>query len=213
MNQTNDKSENFCVLTTSGSKFFWRSKRLFDLLISILLIPVFLFSIASLLPLNFFLNRGSLFFIQERMGLNCVKFNAIKFRTMSSNININRKFDDPIEYDRITKLGGFMRSTRIDEIPQIINVIKGEMSLIGPRPDNYEHAIVFIDKIEGYKSRHVIRPGISGLSQIRLGYAEGLSATRKKSFVDHYYIKNASFSLDSKIFLGTLVAIFNRMGV
>ena len=123
-----------------------------------------------------------------------------------------RNYSDPLEIERITPLGKLIRKARIDELPQIINVLKGDMSLIGPRPDVYEHALHFVNNIEKYRMRHVIRPGLSGLSQIRLGYAEGLEETKKKASVDIYYIKNISFSLDIKIFFGTIYTIFCGLG-
>ena len=124
------------------------------------------------------------------------------------NVNeIQRRFNDPIEQNRITPIGRILRKFRIDELPQIINVLKGDMSLIGPRPDYYEHALVFTKKIRGYRSRHIIRPGISGLSQIRLGYAVGVEATRNKALIDIFYIKNAGFKLDTKIVFGTILTV------
>lgn len=195
-----------------GNKLFWLNKRIFDIIVSILLIPVFLITFCILLVLNFYFNPGKIFFIQKRMGKNCRLFYAIKFRTMSSTDKITRKFNDPLEKNRITPLGGILRKTRLDELPQIINVIKGDMSLIGPRPDYYEHALVFIDKIKGYRSRHDIRPGISGLSQIRLGYAEGLKATKQKTLIDNYYIQNVGYTIEIKIILSTLFTIFKRLG-
>ncbi|MDB4209231.1 sugar transferase, partial [Amylibacter sp.] len=126
---------------------------------------------------------------------------------------IERKYNDPVEVNRITRFGNVLRKSRLDELPQIINVLKGEMSLIGPRPDYFDHALIFLETIEEYRWRHIIRPGISGLAQIRLGYAQGLDATRKKVQVDLYYIKNVSFSLDTKILINTIITVFRRMGV
>jgi len=147
------------------------------------------------------------------MGKDCKPFYALKFRTMVSSEIINRKHNDPLELERITRLGHFLRKCRLDELPQIINVVYGEMSLIGPRPDYYEHALVFLDTIPGYRIRHAIRPGISGLSQIRLGYAQGVDATKKKSKIDVYYIKNVNFYLDFKIFIGTIMTVLKGIGI
>ena len=166
---------------TNGNKLFWINKRIFDISVSILLLPL-LFIIVIILPfINYFSNSGRLFFIQERMGKNCEVFHAIKFRTMVPVKEITRKYDDPIETNRITFFGKFLRKSRIDELPQILNVLKGDMSLIGPRPDYYIHALEYLKSVKGYRDRHDIRPGITGLSQIRLGYAEGLEATAKKA--------------------------------
>mgnify|MGYP000929576115 CR=1 FL=1 len=195
-----------------NKKLFWLNKRIFDVCISILLMPVLISIYLVLLPLNTFLNKGKIFYTQKRMGKDCNPFYAIKFRTMSPIDKINRKFNDPIEYNRITPLGSFLRKSRFDEVPQIINVIKGEMSLIGPRPDYYEHALIFCKNVKGYKDRHIIRPGITGLSQIRLGYVSGLKQTEKKAFVDNYYIKNIGYILEIKIIINTLITIVRGLG-
>ena len=192
---------------------FWRFKRIFDITICILLLPILLSVIVIILFLNLFYNKGSVFFVQKRMGKNCMPFYALKFRTMVDIEEINRKYSDPLELDRITSLGRVLRKVKIDELPQIINVLKGDMSLIGPRPDYYEHALLFLDNISDYRLRHEIKPGISGLSQIRLGYAEGLVATKKKSKIDIFYIKNANFYLDIKIFFGTILIILKGIFV
>jgi lipopolysaccharide/colanic/teichoic acid biosynthesis glycosyltransferase len=184
-------------------------KRIFDLVICFTLIPLFLLFTLIIFILNIFLNKGKVYFIQKRMGKNCQPFFAIKFRTMKSTNLINRKYSDPLEVNRITTLGHILRKTKIDELPQILNVIKGEMSLIGPRPDYYEHALSFIQHFPNYHLRHTVRPGISGLSQIRLGYAEDLCATKNKIKVDLFYIKHANMLLDLKIFFGTILIILN----
>jgi lipopolysaccharide/colanic/teichoic acid biosynthesis glycosyltransferase len=203
----NSEEIHYEINITSGNHLFWIFKRLFDLTLCFLLFPLLIIIIGLLIFLNFFYNKGTVFFIQKRMGKDCKPFYAIKFRTMKKIDTITRRHFDPLEVNRITKLGYLLRKSKIDELPQILNVIKGDMSLIGPRPDYYEHAIWFLKILPSYRSRHAIRPGISGLSQIRLGYAEGISATKKKSKIDNFYIKNANFKLDAKIFFGTILII------
>ena len=197
---------------TFGNKMFWINKRLFDIFICLLLIPLLFITSIILLCLNYFFNTGSLFFIQDRMGKNCNVFYAIKFRTMTPVKEITRKYNDPIETNRITPFGKILRQSRIDELPQILNVLKGEMSLIGPRPDYYIHALEYLKNVKGYRERHIIRPGITGLSQIRLGYAEGLEATAKKAFVDNYYIQNVNYIIELKIIGNTIMTIIKGMG-
>ena len=197
---------------TFGNKMFWINKRLFDIFVCLLLIPLLFISSIIILLLNYFFNPGSLFFIQDRMGKNCNVFSAIKFRTMVPVKEITRKYNDPIETNRITSFGKVLRQSRIDELPQILNVLKGEMSLIGPRPDYYIHALEYIKNVKGYRERHIIRPGITGLSQIRLGYAEGLEATAKKASVDNYYIKNVNYIIELKIIGNTIITIIRGMG-
>jgi lipopolysaccharide/colanic/teichoic acid biosynthesis glycosyltransferase len=197
---------------TFGNKMFWINKRLFDIFICLLLIPLLFIISIIVLFFNFFFNPGSLFFIQDRMGKGCSVFSAVKFRTMLPVKEISRKYDDPIEIDRITPFGKILRKSRIDELPQILNVLKGEMSLIGPRPDYYIHALEYIKNVKGYRERHIIRPGITGLSQIRLGYAEGLEATAKKASVDNYYIQNVNYIIELKIIGNTIITIMRGMG-
>jgi len=193
-------------------KLFWINKRLFDIYICLLLLPLLLIVSIILLILNQYYNQGRLFFIQQRMGRNCEVFYAIKFRTMTSIKEITRKYNDPIEIDRITPLGAILRKIRIDELPQILNVLKGEMSLIGPRPDYYIHALEYLKTIEGYRERHDIRPGISGLSQIKLGYVESLKETSNKVSIDNYYIRNVGYIAEFKIIISTISVIIRGMG-
>jgi lipopolysaccharide/colanic/teichoic acid biosynthesis glycosyltransferase len=194
------------------NQLFWINKRLFDISVSLSLMPLFFIVGIFIFVLNFFYNSGELFYIQERMGKHCKIFYAIKFRTMTPVDEITRRYDDPIEINRITPLGGLLRKMRIDELPQILNVLKGEMSLIGPRPDYYIHALEYLENIEGYRERHVIRPGITGLSQVRLGYAEGLEATLNKTNIDNFYINNIGYIIDIKILFSTLFIIIRGLG-
>jgi lipopolysaccharide/colanic/teichoic acid biosynthesis glycosyltransferase len=195
-----------------GNKLFWINKRVFDIILSLSLLPLLFTTGIILLVFNLFFNKGRLLFIQKRMGKNCEVFFAIKFRTMVHVKEITRKYDEPIETNRITPLGKFLRKMRIDELPQILNVLKGDMSIIGPRPDYYLHALEYLKNIEGYRERHAIRPGITGLSQIRLGYAETLEAISMKTSTDNYYIKNISYIIDLKIILNTILIIIRGLG-
>jgi len=195
-----------------SNKLFWINKRLFDIFVSLLLLPLLIIIGIILLILNRFFNSGELFFIQERMGKNCKVFFVIKFRTMTHTKEITRKYDDPIEINRITPLGRILRKMRIDELPQVLNVLKGEMSLIGPRPDYYLHALKYLENVEGYRERHAIRPGITGLSQIRIGYAETLEATSNKTSIDNYYIQNLGYIIELKIILNTILIIIKGLG-
>ncbi|MGP6086706.1 sugar transferase [Antarctobacter jejuensis] len=187
-------------------------KRGFDIVVSILLLPTLIMAAIVVLVLNPFLNQGALFFVQSRMGAGCVPFTAIKFRTMREASEVTRCADSPLETDRITPLGRFLRQSRFDELPQILNVLRGDMSLIGPRPDYIDHAIEYLELIPGYRERHVVRPGISGLAQTELGYVEGVAATRRKVQADLYYISNQSLAMDTWIFWRTLSVVINRTG-
>lgn len=197
---------------TGGSPGFWIAKRLFDVCLSLLLLPLLMLFSLILVLLNPFWNRGALFYTQIRMGRDCVPFAAIKFRTMRPLSGGKRGYNDPIEDDRITMLGRAMRKSRIDELPQIINVLKGDMSLIGPRPDCYEHAIEYLRIIPDYRARHIVRPGISGLAQITVGYVENVDGTARKVAADLSYIADAGFRLEARLFVGTLRTIVTCVG-
>lgn len=193
-------------------RMFFGFKRTFDIVVSVLLLPLLAISALLLLALNPFHNRGPLFFVQTRMGRNCKPFKAIKFRSMTSVERVARGADCPLDEDRITPLGGFLRKSRIDELPQIINVLRGDMSLIGPRPDYFSHAKRYLREIPGYRARHMVRPGISGLAQTELGYAVGIEATRRKVQADLFYIANTNLALELWIFWRTLSVVAKRAG-
>lgn len=189
------------------------AKRAIDLgFCTLVLLPAMLILALALLVLNPIFNSGPLLFAQKRMGRDCKPFRALKFRTMACDPTHRRGPDDPVETHRITPLGRWLRITRFDELPQILNVYRGEMSLIGPRPDYYAHAHHFLNVIPGYRHRHMVRPGISGLAQIELGYAEGLEATRLKTAADIDYIRRASLRLDLWIFWRTMVTVWTMRG-
>jgi lipopolysaccharide/colanic/teichoic acid biosynthesis glycosyltransferase len=167
----------------------------------ILLSPLLLIVII----LQIFFNGFPLFFIQKRVGKNGKIFNLIKFRTM------NKKKDKAgillPDYKRKTYFGSFLRATSIDELPSIINILKGDMSLIGPRPLLVEYLKLYN---ETQKTRHNVRPGLTGLAQVN--GRNGISWQRKFDF-DVKYIKNISFTNDLKIFLKTIFVVFARLGI
>lgn len=191
---------------------FRTAKRVFDVAVSLMLMPVLVIAALVLLLVNPFYNRGSLIFRQQRMGQHCQPFTAYKFRSMRDIGDIQRGANDPLEHDRITKLGHIIRKTRIDELPQLINVLKGEMSLIGPRPDYYPHALQFLDSVPGYRARHSVRPGISGLAQTEVGYVMGAEETRRKVLADLFYIRNSGYQLEAWVFYRTVAVVLGRAG-
>jgi lipopolysaccharide/colanic/teichoic acid biosynthesis glycosyltransferase len=204
-----DTSSSNLVSRTLAMRVF---KRSFDIAFGAFLLVPFLLTCVVLMALNPFFNCGPLFFVQKRMGVGCKTFKALKFRTMKPAREILRLADDPLEVDRITPLGLLLRKTRFDELPQVLNVFVGDMSLIGPRPDYIDHAEVYLESIPGYRERHAVRPGVSGLAQTELGYAVGIEGTRRKVNADLYYIQNMSFRLEAWIFWRTLAIVFGRRG-
>lgn len=189
-------------------------KRCIDISVSLFLLPLLIVTGCLLLLLNPVLNRGPLLFVQLRMGQHCKPFPAIKFRSMRPPSSKARRSPEcPLEHDRITPLGSFLRKARLDELPQILNVLKGDMSLIGPRPDYVHHARKYLRAIPGYRQRHVVRPGISGLAQTVQGYAEGMDATRRKVALDLHYIESFGPRVDARVFLHTLKIVFGLRGI
>lgn len=156
-------------------------------------------------------SKGPIFFKQERMGRNGKPFTMIKFRTMREEGN---DFSPTEEGDgRITKFGAFLRSTRIDEIPQVLNILKGEMSFIGPRPERPEIARRMAEAIPYYQQRHLLKPGVTGWDQVCGEYhSPSIADTKKKLQYDLYYLKNISFSLDFSILCKTIMTMLRRRG-
>lgn len=189
-----------------------RSKRVFDIAVAVLLLPLLVLSAVILWVLNPVFNRGPLMFYQTRMGYAGRRFTALKFRSMRPALTPRRRAFDKLEEDRISRFGAVMRKCRIDELPQIINVLRGEMSLIGPRPDLYDHACDYEKTVPGYAARHQIMPGISGFAQTEVGYVDGIEGVRRKVAADLYYIDHASLWFDLWITWRTLCVIVGRKG-
>jgi lipopolysaccharide/colanic/teichoic acid biosynthesis glycosyltransferase len=187
-------------------------KPVFDLVIALLLLPILITCCIVLAVLNPFFNRGPLFYVQARMGRDCTAFNAIKFRTMTPTDKVLRSAGDPLEHERITRMGRFLRRTRIDELPQIFNVLRGDMSFIGPCPDYIHHARYYLKSVPGYRERHCLRPGVSGLAQIDLGYTECLEGTRKKVELDLFYIETVNFRRDLMLAWKTFLTVIRSQG-
>ncbi len=185
-------------------------KRIFDIIFSLI---VCVFVMSWLTPLLWILvkleSKGPLFFKQEREGLDGSKFTCYKFRSMKIN-----KFSDKIHAtkndERVTRLGAFMRKSSIDELPQFFNVMKGDMSIVGPRPHMKSLSIEYQKEIDNYLERHTVKPGITGLAQISGYRGEVIKKADIKNRVrmDVFYIENWSFFLDLKIIIQTVLNVF-----
>ena len=187
-------------------------KRAMDFILSliavIILIPFYIFS-ALAVKLS---SPGPVFFLQDRVGKNGKSFKIIKFRTMVMNAEKNgpqlSSKDDP----RITKVGKFMRKTRLDEFPQFINVLIGDMSIVGPRPER-QFYIDQIAKIQPqYNQLTKVRPGITSWGQVKFGYAENVDQMLQRMKYDLLYLKNRSLSLDIKIIFYTFIIVLKAEG-
>jgi putative colanic acid biosynthesis UDP-glucose lipid carrier transferase len=189
------------------------AKRGFDIVFSCLVI---IFILSWLIPLVGLLinieSRGPIFFIQKRNGINNNVFNCLKFRSMTPNDYSDSK--QAIKNDpRVTKIGSFLRNSSLDEMPQFINVLLGDMSIVGPRPHTIPMNQTFKTQIHRYNSRHKIRPGITGLAQIRgyRGEIENPHQIRSRVKLDSFYINNWTFLLDLGIMVKTIhELLFNR---
>ncbi|MBN1251760.1 MAG: sugar transferase [Bacteroidales bacterium] len=180
-------------------------KIFFDFLISflmfIILSPILIFITIFL----FFSNEGKPFFTQNRPGKNEKIFKLIKFKTM--NDKTNEKGELLPDEKRLTKIGKFIRKTSLDEIPQLINVIKGDMSLIGPRPLLLEYLELYN---QNQKKRHNVKPGITGWAQVN---GRNAISWEKKFELDVWYVENISFLLDLKIIFLTIKKVFKSEGI
>ncbi|MGF1503303.1 MAG: sugar transferase [Paracoccaceae bacterium] len=200
------------TLGAVGSLWFRAGKRGFDIIVVLAALPVVLGVTALLIALNPLANRGPVFFMQRRMGRDCRPFTVIKFRSMRPETPVRRGPDDPLEDGRITPLGRILRRTRLDELPQFLNVLWGDMSLIGPRPDYWDHAIHYADSVPGYRQRHRVRPGITGLAQVQAGYAEGIAATLEKTRADLTYIERFGLAMDLYVLWRTISVVVSGYG-
>jgi exopolysaccharide biosynthesis polyprenyl glycosylphosphotransferase len=189
-------------------------KRLFDIMISIFSMLLFLpfgLILALLIKLD---SRGPVFYTQERLGLYGKPFRIIKFRSMKHDVKepgekvILTTKDD----ERVTRVGKIIRRFRLDEVPQMINVLKGDMSIIGPRPDMPRLTEQLEKQIPMYRHRMKVKPGITGWAQISVPYPQTQEEVIEKFNCDIYYIENMSLKLDLKIILNTIVIMFSGSG-
>ncbi|HEY1901979.1 MAG TPA: TIGR03013 family XrtA/PEP-CTERM system glycosyltransferase [Terracidiphilus sp.] len=155
---------------------------------------------------------GPIFFKQTRVGLRGRHFSVLKFRTMRQDAEAKGAVWATKNDPRVTPLGRFMRKTRLDEIPQLWNVLRGEMGFVGPRPERPEFVQWLTSEIPFYELRHMIRPGITGWAQVRYQYGASLEETKQKLEYDLYYIKHLSVGLDLLIMFETIKTIILRRG-
>lgn len=157
-------------------------------------------------------SAGPIFFRQTRVGLRGRPFQVIKFRTMRQDAEKNGAVWATRNDQRVTPIGRFMRKTRLDEIPQLWNVLRGDMGFVGPRPERPEFVQWLNSEIPYYELRHIIRPGLTGWAQVRYRYGATLEETRQKLEYDLYYVKHMSLGLDLLIMFETVKTILLRRG-
>jgi exopolysaccharide biosynthesis polyprenyl glycosylphosphotransferase len=192
--------------------FEFKLKRISDIFLSLILI-IFLSPLVLISGLFIWLtDRGPIFYAQEREGLLRKKLKIFKLRTMIVDAESNGPQWSKKNDKRITFIGKILRKTRIDELPQLISVLKGEMSLIGPRPERPEFNILLENKIPHYNLRHLIKPGLSGWAQVNYPYGSSYKDANNKLSYDLYYISNYSIFLDLIIIFKTMRTIFSGKG-
>lgn len=187
-------------------------KRLLDILCVLAVLPfalplMLLTAIAIRLE-----SAGNVLFVQNRVGQGGREFKIYKFRSMRTDSEQNGAQLAQVGDSRITRVGSFIRKTRLDELPQFFNILKGDMSLIGPRPEQKVFVEQFEKSIPFYQYRHIVKPGLSGWAQVTQGYAGNTDETQVKIEHDFYYIKHFSFSLDVLIMFKTVKIILTGFG-
>jgi len=189
-------------------------KRLIEIILACIGMAVFLILLVPLAIIIKLDSPGSIFYSQKRVGLNGHVFSIYKFRTMVTDAEarsgaVFSRQGDP----RVTRSGRIMRKTRLDELPQLVNVLRGDMSLIGPRPERPEHVERLMTKIPFYRTRLVIRPGLTGWAQVRYGYGSDDEDALMKLQYDLYYIRHQSLLLDLNIMIRTAGKVVRMSGV
>ena len=189
------------------------NKRLFDIVVSSIILlaasPIMLVTAVAIFLSSF--GRDPVLYRQIRVGLDDEPYAVLKFRSMKTNAEKDGAQYAKKKDSRVTRIGSFIRATRIDELPQLFNVLKGDMSFVGPRPERPEFVSGYNERISHYSLRHKVKPGITGWAQICYPYGENEEDTKKKLQYDLYYLKNYSLFLDLTILFQTLqVVLFGK---
>ena len=204
------KHINFSKNNTNN--FYLFGLRFVDVLTSLIGCFIFLCFLPMVIIGNICANRGPLFYTQVRVGENGKTFRIFKLRSMIKNAEKGGAVWAKKNDARITSFGKFLRRTRLDEMPQFINILKGDMGLIGPRPERPEFVKDLENKIPFYAIRHVVRPGLTGWAQVNYPYANTIEEQETKLRYDLYYIKERSAFLDFKIFIKTFTTVLYFKG-
>lgn len=197
---------------SNQNKLYLLTVRIFEIVVSLFGLIVGFVLFPLILVGNAIGNRGRLFYSQERVGKDGVIFEILKFRTMVKNAESNGAVFTATNDSRVTVFGKFLRKTRMDEFPQFINILKGEMAVIGPRPERpvFVHEIAEI--MPFYETRHIIKPGLTGWAQVNYSYGETIDDSLIKLQYDLYYIKHRSIYLDLNIAFKTITTVLFYRG-
>ena len=193
----------------------WRTfvKRLFDIISSAILLAVLSpFMILAMIAIRLD-SPGPIFYRQARVGLRGRTFACLKFRSMRTDAEKDGVARWAVKNDpRVTRIGAFLRKTRIDELPQLLSVLQGEMSLVGPRPERPNFVTQLQEAIPFYDIRHTVKPGVTGWAQVRYHYGATMEDARRKHQFDLYYVKNNSIALDILVLIETVSVVLFREG-
>jgi lipopolysaccharide/colanic/teichoic acid biosynthesis glycosyltransferase len=186
--------------------------RTFDIVLSVIGLCIGVVLLPLIMIGNLIANRGPLFYVQERVGQNGMLFQIIKLRSMIVNAETGAAKWAQKNDARITKFGMFLRRSRLDEIPQFVNVLRGDMSIIGPRPERAFFVNELSRIIPFYETRHIVKPGLTGWAQVKTRYGSSVDDSLLKLQYDLYYIKHRSIFLDINIVVKTLSTILYYRG-
>jgi exopolysaccharide biosynthesis polyprenyl glycosylphosphotransferase len=197
---------------SNQNKLYLPILRVFEIGLSLIGLSIGLVLVPVIFIGNVFWNKGELFYTQERVGKDGAIFKIIKFRTMIKNAETKGAVFATTNDSRITKFGKFLRKTRIDEFPQFINILKGDMAVIGPRPERPYFVNKIAEIMPFYETRHIIKPGLTGWAQVHYSYGEKIDDSLIKLQYDLYYIKHRSFYLDLSITFKTISTVLFYRG-
>ncbi|MFV8464678.1 exopolysaccharide biosynthesis polyprenyl glycosylphosphotransferase [Flavobacterium sp. LB1P62] len=197
---------------SNHNKLYLLSVRIVEIGTSMLGLSIALVLFPLILIGNAIGNRGKLFYTQERVGKDGVVFEILKFRTMISNAESNGAVFTTTNDSRVTAFGKFLRKTRIDEFPQFINILKGDMAVIGPRPERPFFVKEIAEIMPFYETRHIIKPGLTGWAQVNYAYGVTIDDSLIKLQYDLYYIKHRSIFLDLSIAFKTITTVLFYRG-
>ena len=197
---------------SNQNKLYLATVRIIEIQLALVGLAVGILVLPLVLIGNAIGNRGHLFYRQKRVGKDGVVFYILKLRTMIVNAEVNGAVFTTVNDTRITRFGKFLRKARIDEIPQCINILKGEMAVVGPRPERPNFVKEIAERMPFYETRHIIKPGLTGWAQVNYSYGETIEDSLIKLQYDLYYIKHRSFYLDLNIALKTITTVLFYRG-
>ena len=180
----------------------------FCIALLVLTLPVMLVAAIAILVEG----GGPILFRQVRVGLHGTTFDVLKFRTMRTNAEANGPVWAALDDPRVTRVGALLRKTRIDELPQLLNVLRGDMSVVGPRPERPHFVELLASEIPGYHDRALIKPGITGWAQVQFRYGSSVDDARRKLEYDLYYLRHRSLLLDLLILVLTVRVVLSLQG-